>query len=101
MGLPIVLNRRRGGLADELIGDHVLAVEQSAQGYRDALERLVADEGARERLGRQAAKVAHTRWHPAIMEARYVDIYRGLVNRNVKMQGEAGLGRSASVARTA
>jgi glycosyltransferase involved in cell wall biosynthesis len=101
MGLPIVLNKRRGGLADELIGDHVLAVEQSAQSYRECLERLVADESARAHLGRQAAGIAHQRWHPAIMEARYVDIYRGLVNRNVKMQGEAGLGRSAPAARTA
>ena len=82
MGLPIVVNRRRGGLADELVGDHVLAIEQSAAGYRDALAGLIVDEHARERLGRRAASVARALWHPAVMEARYVDIYRKLLNNS-------------------
>jgi L-malate glycosyltransferase len=80
MGLPIVINRRRGGLAAELVGDHVMAVEQSAKGYGEALERLIADERERKRLGRRAASVAHAHWHPAVMEARYVAIYRMLLN---------------------
>lgn len=80
IGLPIVLNRRRGGLAAELAGDHVLAVEQSANGYREALERLIADKRERERLGRNAASMAHARWHPAIMEARYVAVYRKVLD---------------------
>jgi glycosyltransferase involved in cell wall biosynthesis len=75
IGLPVVLNRRRGGLAAELVGDHVMAVEQSANGYREVLERLIADERGRERLGRNAAFVAHAHWHPTIMEARYVEVY--------------------------
>jgi glycosyltransferase involved in cell wall biosynthesis len=79
MGLPIILNRRRGGLAAELVGDHVLAVEQSAAGYREALETLMADERMRERLGRNAASLAHEHWHPAIMESRYAGIYRRLI----------------------
>ena len=81
MGLPIVLNRRRGGLAKELAGDHVMAVEQSAEGYREALQRLIVDERERERLGRRAAAISKARWHPATMEARYVDIYRKLLDR--------------------
>ena len=84
MGLPIVLNQRRGGLAAELIGDHVLAVEQSAAGYREALENLIADERKRERLGRNAASVAHERWHPTIMESRYAGIYRLLIQARSK-----------------
>ena len=78
LGLPIVLNRRRGELADELVGDHVLAVEPSANGYREALERLISDGAMRERLGRNAARVAQAHWHPDVMESRYVDIYRRL-----------------------
>ena len=80
IGLPIVLNRRRGGLAAELVGDHVLAVEQSANGYREALERLIADKRERERLGRNAASVAHARWRPTTMEARYVAVYRNVLD---------------------
>ncbi len=76
IGLPIVLNQRHGGLAAELVGDHVLAVEQSAKGYREALERLIADRKERERLGRTAASVARDRWNPEAMEARYVAVYR-------------------------
>jgi len=81
MGLPIVINQRDGGLATELVGDHVMAVEQSAKGYREALQRLIVDERERERLGRRAAAISKTRWHPAAMEQRYVDIYRKLVDR--------------------
>jgi len=90
MGLPIVVNRRRGGLADELIGDHVLAVEQSARGYREGLQRLLSDERERERLGRKAASVARRLWHPAIMEARYVDIYRMVLDGPSKAIGAVG-----------
>ena len=81
MGLPIVVNERHGGLASELVGDHVLAVEQSAQGYRRAIAGLIADGQARERLGRRAAQVAAERWHPAAMEARMVAIYRRVMGR--------------------
>jgi glycosyltransferase involved in cell wall biosynthesis len=84
IGLPIIINMRRGGLAQELVGDHVLAVEQSAFGYREALERLIIDQRQRERLGRNAARVAHSRWHPAVMEAQYVKIYRMLLNEHSK-----------------
>jgi glycosyltransferase involved in cell wall biosynthesis len=84
IGLPIIINRRHGGLAQELVGDHVLAVEQSALGYREALERLIIDQRQRERLGRNAARVAHSRWHPAVMEAQYVKIYRMLLNEHSK-----------------
>jgi glycosyltransferase involved in cell wall biosynthesis len=76
MGMPIILNERRGGLAAELVGDHILAVEQSAVGYRAGLERLITDARYRETLGRNAASTADARWHPAVMEARFVDIYR-------------------------
>jgi glycosyltransferase involved in cell wall biosynthesis len=94
MGLPIILNQRRGGLAVELIGDHVMAVEQSAEGYRDALENLIADERQRERLGRKAASIAHDRWHPAIMESRYVAIYRKLLAERSTIHMSPGSGAS-------
>lgn len=83
IGLPIILNRRRGGLADELVGDHVLAVEQSAEGYRAALQTLIGDQAQREKLGRKASRIAHECWDPAAMEARYVRVYRGLLNNRL------------------
>jgi glycosyltransferase involved in cell wall biosynthesis len=89
LGLPVVINRRRGGLAQELVGDHVLAVEQSAEGYREAIERLAADQSYRERLGHNAAHVAHARWHPAAMEARYVEIYRTVIRARAQVSSQA------------
>jgi glycosyltransferase involved in cell wall biosynthesis len=81
MGMPIVLNQRRGGLASELVGDHVLAVEQTTDGYRVGLDRLITDARYRETLGRNAASTAAARWHPALMEARFVDIYRTVIGQ--------------------
>jgi hypothetical protein len=62
-----------------LVGDHIRAVEQSADGYRDGLAALFEDHAERVRLGRRAAEVARCRWDPAAMETKVVDIYRRLV----------------------
>ena len=55
-GLPCVLNRRRGLPVPELEGDFILKVEDTAAGYRQALEGLLTDhEPKRAGPGRSAA----------------------------------------------
>jgi glycosyltransferase involved in cell wall biosynthesis len=79
-GLPVVVNRRRGEPVPELIGDHVRLVENTVEGYADALSSLIVDDRSRENLGRAAAAHAWERWAPAKMEARVAAIYRDLMS---------------------
>jgi glycosyltransferase involved in cell wall biosynthesis len=78
-GLPVVLNRRRGGLADEVREGPYLVVDDTAAAYRDAIRKLIGDASLRADLGRRAAAYALQRWHPDRMEARIVDISRALI----------------------
>lgn len=80
-GLPLVINRRLGEPVPELTPDICMLVDNSVAGYGDALRRLIADDRFREELGRGAGREAQSKWHPAITESRYVDIYRNLLSR--------------------
>jgi glycosyltransferase involved in cell wall biosynthesis len=78
-GLPVILNRRRGGLAEEVRNGPYLVVEDDAASYRDGLRRVLEDDALRADLGRRAAKYAADTWHPGAMEARVVEISRSLL----------------------
>ncbi len=80
-GLPVVLNRRQGEPVPELQGDFLLLVDNTPEGYYQALERLLTDDRFREELGRRAYSHAQARWSPAVTEAKYVEIYRGLLKK--------------------
>jgi len=82
-GLPVVINRRRGEPVPELTDDICLLVENTTESYRQALERLIADNAYRERLGRTAYAHAQAHWSPAVTEAKFVAIYRKVVEANV------------------
>jgi len=82
-GLPVVINRRRGEPVPELTDDICLLVENTTASYRQALERLIADNAYRERLGRTAYAHAQAHWSPAVTEAKFVAIYREVVEANV------------------
>jgi L-malate glycosyltransferase len=75
-GLPVIVNRRRGPAVPELEGDFVIKVENTEEGYREAIQRLLHDDVARAALGRRALAHARERWDPEITEARYAAIYR-------------------------
>jgi hypothetical protein len=51
-------------------------VDNTVEGYRDALTALIADDAERERLGRRGRDIAQARWSPEHTEARFADIYR-------------------------
>lgn len=78
-GLPVILNRRRGGLADEVRQGPFHVVDDNPVAYRDAIRRVTTDDAFREDLGRRAAAYALHRWHPDVMEARVVEISRALI----------------------
>ena len=79
--LPVVINRRVTAPVPELTPDICMLVENTAAGYRAALRRLIADDRFREQLGRNAGCSARAKWHPAITESRYVDIYRDVLGK--------------------
>jgi len=78
-GLPVVINRRNGAPVPELTDDICLLVENTVDSYRRALERLMGDDRYRESLGRSAYAHAQRHWSPAATEAKFVTIYRGLI----------------------
>jgi glycosyltransferase involved in cell wall biosynthesis len=79
-GLPVVVNRRRGEPVPELTPDIAMLVEDTVDAYRDALERLILDDDARERLGRAARARSLELWAPERSEARLAEIYRRLAS---------------------
>jgi glycosyltransferase involved in cell wall biosynthesis len=78
-GLPVVLNLRPGEPVPELQGDFLLLVDNTPEGYAQALTRLLTDDRFREDLGRRAYAHAQARWSPKVTEAKYVEIYRSLL----------------------
>lgn len=76
VGLPVVINRRRGQPVPELQGDYVFMVDDSVEGYEGAFRKLIGDDRFRESLGQKGFKHARTHWAPERMEARLVEIYR-------------------------
>jgi glycosyltransferase involved in cell wall biosynthesis len=77
-GLPIVINRRIGAAVPELTEDICLLVENTVDGYMDALTRLIGDDDYRAKLGRQAYAHARANWSPAATESRFAEIYRSM-----------------------
>jgi glycosyltransferase involved in cell wall biosynthesis len=76
IGLPVILNNRIGDPVPELQGDFLMLVENTIEGYRHALEKLINDNEFREQLGRKAYAHAQKNWAPEKMEAKYVEVYK-------------------------
>ncbi len=79
IGLPIIVNQRRGGLAQEIQDSPFLIVQDNVAGYEQALRQVLADSGTRRRLGEDARRYALSRWDPTSMEDKVAGIYRTLV----------------------
>jgi glycosyltransferase involved in cell wall biosynthesis len=78
-GLPVVLNQRRGGLADEVRHGPYHVVDNLPAAYREGIRKVITDDRFRADLGRRAAAYAASRWHPEAMEARVVAISQSLI----------------------
>ena len=79
-GLPVVLNRRLGAPVPELQGDFLLLVDNTPDGYFQALQKLLTDDAFREQLGLKAYAHAQEHWAPAKTEEKFVEIYRQLIS---------------------
>lgn len=78
-GLPLIVNRREGPPVPELSDDLCIYVDNTVDGYREALVRLMEAHDVREALGRHASSVAWARWGPERTEAAFAAIYRDLL----------------------
>jgi glycosyltransferase involved in cell wall biosynthesis len=75
-GLPVVINKRKGKSIPEFQGDFLILVENTPEGYRHALEKLIKDHKFRESLGHRAYAHAQKNWAPGKMEKKIVEIYK-------------------------
>ena len=80
-GLPCIVNRRIGEPVPELQDDFLRLVDNTTASYQSALAELIADDAAREALGRRAYAHAQANWSPEKTEAKVVGIYRSLLDR--------------------
>ena len=78
-GLPVVINRRYPEPVPELDGDWVMLVENTKEGYLNALRKLLADDDYRESLGQRGYVYAWEHFAPDKMEQKVVDLYRDLI----------------------
>ena len=78
-GLPIVANRRQPESIAEMDPNVCLLVDNTVEGYREALERIVNDTDLRERAGRAAREYATQRWDPVVAEEKFMNIYKRIV----------------------
>ena len=77
-GMPVVINRREGnqGQVPELMGDFVMMVDNTSDGYAQAIAKLIENDRLREQQGRRAFAHAQENWAPAKTEMKYVDVYK-------------------------
>ena len=75
-GLPIIVNRRPFEAVDELSADWLMQVEDSKEGYLEAMRKLLHDKTERERLGKAAYSYARQFWAPEKLEDQVVEVYR-------------------------
>lgn len=81
-GLPVIINRRRGEPVPELTEDICRLVDNTEDGYWEALRHMLDDHAAREALGRRAWAHAQEHWAPARTEAKFVEVYKRIMNQS-------------------
>lgn len=80
-GLPMIINERLGAPVPELQTGLVRLVPNTVEAYRDAISQLLADDAAREALGRRAFAEAQARYAPASTEKKVTEIYKRIPER--------------------
>jgi glycosyltransferase involved in cell wall biosynthesis len=77
--LPVVVNWRVKEPVHELCGEWVYIVENTEDGYGQAIKELVTNHERREALGQRGYQYAWSHFNPDKMEHEVVDLYRELV----------------------
>jgi len=80
-GLPIVLNQRRGEPITELSNDWMMIVEDSVDGYGEAIKILADNWSMRQRLGKAARRQVMDKFQPQNSAARRAIIFRQLARK--------------------
>ncbi|HEV2368786.1 MAG TPA: glycosyltransferase [Acidimicrobiales bacterium] len=80
-GLPMIINDPPASSIEEYRGDWIDFCDGSEKGYREAIQHLLADHGARSRLGAAALAVARSRFDPTTMEAKLEKVYTDVLAR--------------------
>jgi len=75
-GMPVIINCRKGAPVPELTQEICMLIENSVEGYREAILALIRDDDMRERIGLAAYAHAQAYWIPEKTEARFAEIYR-------------------------
>jgi hypothetical protein len=81
VGLPIVTTKRLGLPVEELGEAGVLLVENTKDGFKEAILNLVRDHKYRKEYGEKLYHYAHEHWSPSKTEANYVRIYTEVINK--------------------
>lgn len=79
VGLPVIHNVRSPNLSEELSGDYILKVDNTSDGYRQGLNKLISDKSLRAELGAKAQAYAKQHWDPDRMEEKSVSLYKSLM----------------------
>lgn len=74
-GLPIVVNEHPVEPIPDYEGGWLLTCDNSPESYGAAIRGLLADDGARARLGEAAWRHAHEHFEPGAMERKVVALY--------------------------
>ena len=77
-GLPIVINKPLWDETTPVAGDIAFEVENTSEGYREALAKLLRDAHLREKMGRQAREKA-LQYDGSLMEEKEKDVYQQLL----------------------
>ena len=81
-GLPVIINRRKGKPVPELEDNNLVHyVENSSEGYAEAIDYLLKNPDVREAMGRYAREKSSRLWGGYQAEKNFVDIYRKLVRQ--------------------
>ncbi|MFA4848775.1 MAG: glycosyltransferase [Methanoregula sp.] len=79
-GLPIIHNKRKGEPVHEFNESIICLVENTVDGYHDALKKMLTDHTYREHLARNGYSHAEALWSPEKTEAEYVTVYQDLLS---------------------
>ena len=79
-GLPVIHNKRIGDPVLEFDENFMCLVENTVEGYYNALQKMLTDDKYREQIGKNANSHAQLLWSPEKTEAAYVEVYQNLLS---------------------
>lgn len=82
VGLPVILNKRSGKTADEIIEAGFYLVQDTKAGYEKAIQSVAGNVALREKLASKGHAYAMQNWSPHINEEKLIKLYKGFLTHN-------------------